>query len=207
MKRLIVVAVLSSITSLNAQSLIARHSAVLDLTAPDVIRTSGTIGTEGGVTSTAKRQSIGLEVRLVSSSQNDLHLGDQFAYELEVKNSGTQPVDFPFSADLASFLPGPNTTVASIYLQARRQDQRDVAFGSMMLAGSDAMPGSLQRLEPGDTLLIRVPASVALDGEDFNEFAARGSVPVNSVLTFNGNEEVRWMPAVSKNSLPFVIRR
>ena len=207
MKRLIVAAVLSSITSLNAQSLIARHSAVLDLTAPDVVRTSGTIGTEGGVTSTAKRQSIGLEVRFVSSSQNDLHLGDQFTYELEVKNSGTQPVDFPFSADLASFLPGPNTTVASIYLQARRQDQRDVAFGSMMLAGSDSVPGSLHRLDVGDALLIRVPSGVSLDGDDFIEFSTRGAVPVNVVLTFNGNEKVWWIPAVSKNSLQFVIRR
>ena len=207
MKRLIVVAVLSSITSLNAQSLIARQSAVLDLTARDVVRTSGTIGTEGGVTSTARRQSIGLEVRFVSSSQNELHLGDQFAYELEVKNSGTQPVDFPFSADLASFLPGPNTTVASIYLQARRQDQRDVAFGAMMLAGSESVPGSLHRLEPGDTLLIRVPAGVSLDGDDFTEFSASAAIPVNVVLTFNGNEEVRWIPAASKNSLPFVIRR
>jgi hypothetical protein len=146
-------------------------------------------------------------VRLVSSSQNDFRLGDQFVYELEVTNSGAAPVDFPFSSDLASFLPGNNTAVANIHMEARRQNQRAVAFASMMLAGSDAVPGSLQRLEPGDTLLIRVPAGVALDGDDFNELSARGSIPVNAVLTFNGNEEVRWMPAVSKNSLPFVIRR
>jgi hypothetical protein len=207
MKPLIVIAILSSISSLNAQSTKGRQIAILDLTAPDVVRTSGVIGSEGGVTSTARPQSLGLDVRFVSSGQSDLHLGDRFAYELEVRNSGTQAVDFPFSSDLASFLPGPNTTVANIYLQVRRHDQRAVTFGSMMLAGSDSVPGSLHRLQPADTLLIRVPAGVSLDGDDFTEFSARAAIPVNVVVTFNGNEAVRWIPAVSKNSLQFVIRR
>jgi len=74
MKRLIVIAVLSSISSLNAQSTKGRQIAILDLTAPDVVRTSGVIGSEGGVTSTAKPQSLGLDVRFVSSSQSDFRL-------------------------------------------------------------------------------------------------------------------------------------
>jgi len=207
MRRLIVIAILSSINSLNAQSLTVPHSAILDLTAPDVVRTTGTIGSEGGASSTAKAKSLGLEVRFVSSSKSDFRLGDQFTYELEVKNSGTQPVDFPVSADLASFLPGPNTTVANIYLRVRRHDQRAVNFGSMMLAGSSSVPGSLHRLVPADRLLIRVPAGVSLDGDDLTEFSVRDAVPVNVVVTFNGNEEVQWTPAVSTNSLQFVIRR
>jgi hypothetical protein len=207
MKRLIAIAILSSISSLNAQSTKGRQITVLDLTAPDVVRTTGVIGSEGSVTSTAKPQLLGLDVRFVSSSQSDFRLGNRFAYELEVRNSGTEPVDFPLSSDLASFLPGPNTTVANIYLQVRRHDQRAVSFGSMMLAGSDSVPGSLHRLQPADTLLIRVLAGLSLDGDDFTEFSARAAIPVNVVLTFNGNEAIRWIPAVSKNSLPFVIRR
>ena len=50
-----------------------------------------------------------------------------------MRNSRTQPVDFPCSSDLASFLPGPHTTVVNIDLQVRRHDQRAITFGSMML--------------------------------------------------------------------------
>ena len=38
MKRLLVIAILNSINLLHAQSLTARHSVVLDLTAPDLLR-------------------------------------------------------------------------------------------------------------------------------------------------------------------------
>jgi hypothetical protein len=207
MRGLVAIAILSSIGSLNAHSSAGRQITILDLTAPDVVRTSGVIGREGGATSTAKPRSLGLLVRFVSSSQSDFHLGDQFMYELEVTNSGTEPFDFPSSADLESFLPGPGTTVANIHLQLQRRDQRAVNLDAMMLAGSNSLPGSLHRLDPGDTLLIRVPAGIALGGDDFEEVSARGAVPVHVVLTFNGNQEIRWMPAVSKNSLPFVIRR
>lgn len=212
MKRLITfVAILSSIASLIAQSPTTRQAAVLDFTGPDVVRTSGPIGSEGRVSS-AKPQTSALEVRLVAMSRNDFRLGDRFIFEIEVTNAGTAPIDFPRSVDLASFVPGDaNNVTARIYLQTRRRNQRAVNFGGTMLAGSEAMLGSLQRLEPGETLLIRLPAGVSLDGdvvEELIEFSARAAVPVNAVVALDSNSEhVMWIPVVSKNSLPFLIRR
>jgi len=80
-----------------------------------------------------------------------------------------------------------------------------------MLAGSETQPGSLQRLEPGDAMLIRLQGGVSLDGDAFEELiesSARAALPVNAVVAFDGSSgDVMWIPVVSKNSLPFMLRR
>ncbi len=211
MKRLLTfVAIVSSIGSLIAQTATSRHVSILDLTGSDVVKTFGPIATEGGVTG-ARPQTLGLEVRLVSMSRNAFRLGDRFVFEIEVMNAGNAPIDFPRSVDLSSFVPGnPSNSIARIYLQTRGRHHREVLFGATTLAGSDELPGSLQRLGPGDTMLIRLPAGVSLDGDqhdDLIESSAKAAVPVNAVVAFDtSNDTVRWVPTVSKNSLPLVIR-
>jgi hypothetical protein len=210
MKFFAAVAVVSSLASLDAQSSGVRQISMLDLTAPDAVLTVGPIATEGRGRSRAwtEPQPPGLDVRFVMSSQQTFRAGDRFSFELEIRNVGSQPIDFPRSADLASFVPGANNTVANIRLQMRRKDQGWVGFGATMLAGSGSVPGSLQRLEPGDAMLIRLPASVALTGDDLGEFSARGAVPASAVVVLDGgNQGVWWEPVISRNSIPFMIRR
>ena len=117
----------------------------------------------------------------------------------------------PRSVDFASFVPGDaNNRTARIHLEVRAQNQSAIAFGVTRLAGSQALPGSLQRLEPGETMLIRLPSGVSLDGDKHEyliEASARAAVPVNAVVAFETNSgDINWIPAVSKNSLPFMIR-
>jgi hypothetical protein len=212
MKRLITfVAIVTSMASPAAQSPPSTQVAALDLTAPDVVRTSGPISVEGRLVS-GTPQPTGLEVRLLRMSRNDFRLGDRFVFEVEVKNAGKVPIDFPRSVDFASFVPGDaNNRTARINLEVRAQNQPPIIFGVTRLAGSQAQPGSLQRLEPGETMLIRLPGGVSLDGDKHEyliEASARGAVPVNAVVAFETNsDDISWIPAVSKNSMPFVIRR
>jgi hypothetical protein len=145
-------------------------------------------------------------------NRSEFRLGDGFVFELEVKNVGSSPIDFPRSLDLASFVPGAaDNSTARIYLQTHRRDQKVVTFGTTMLAGSEAQPGSLQRLEPGDAMLIRLQGGISLDGDAFEELiesSARAALPVSAVVAFDSSsEDVMWIPAVSKNSLPFMLRR
>jgi hypothetical protein len=207
MKRLVFIT-LGLVSSLSAQAPKGRQVAVVDLTTPDAVRSSGPIETEGGLRSGLTPRPTGLEVRFVGSSRRDFKLGDRFAYELEVSNTGTQSIDVPSSADLRNFVPGPGVGLTTISLQMRRQNSSLASFGATLLAGAESVPGSLQRLEPGDTMLIRLPASMALYDEDPTEFSSRGAVPVTVVVTIDsGNEQVRWAPVISKNSIPFLIRR
>ena len=164
MKRLITfVAIVTSMASPAAQSPPSTQVAALDLTAPDVVRTSGPISVEGRLVS-GTPQPTGLEVRLLRMSRNDFRLGDRFVFEVEVKNAGKVPIDFPRSVDFASFVPGDaNNRTARINLEVRAQNQPPIIFGVTRLAGSQAQPGSLQRLEPGETMLIRLPGGVSLD--------------------------------------------
>lgn len=212
MKQLITfVAIVISVGSPIAQSIDTRQTFVLDLTGPDVVRTSGPIASEGRATS-SRPKSLGLEVRLAKMSRSEFRLGDGFVFELEVKNVGSSPIDFPRSVDLASFVPGAaENFTARVYLQTHRRDQTMVTFGTTMLAGSEAQPGSLQRLEPGDAMLIRLRGGLSLDGDAFEELiesSARAAIPVTAVVAFDSSpEDVMWIPAVSRNSLPFVLRR
>jgi hypothetical protein len=205
------VAIVIAVGSPMAQSIATRQTFVLDLTGPDVERTSGPIETEGRVTS-SKPRSPGLEVRLTSMSGSEFRIGDGIVFDVEVTNVGSSPFDFPRSVDLASFVPGAaGNSTALISLQAPREGQHPVMFGTRMLAGSDALPGSLQRLEPGDAMLIRLRSGVSLDGDAFEELvesSARAAIPVSAVVAFDSSpEDVMWLPAVSRNSLPFVLRR
>lgn len=205
-----VVAIVSSLIALNAQSSNVGRVPMLDLTAPDAVMTVGPIATEGRGRGTAwtKPQPPELDVRFVRSSQQSFRVGDQFSFELEVKNVGSQPIAFPRSADLASFIPGGNNLVANIRLQMQRKEQGWVGLGATILAGSDSVPGSLQPLQPGDAILIRLPASVVLDDDALSELSARGAVPASAVLVLeSSNHDLWWEPVISKNSIPFTIRR
>lgn len=206
--RVMFTAIIGMILAGEAQSSQFRsQDLILDLTGAELARPTGAIGTEGGAISTSP-QPLPLEIRLVSLNCQELRLGQRLVLEVEVTNTGRGTFQFPRSVDLARFVPGNRSVTARIHLQAKRQKGVDADFAVIGLAGSEDLPETLQALEPGQKLLIRIPGSVALDGEAIDDLSAKGAAPVNAVLAVTTPDVgITWAQAVSWNSLPVVFRK
>jgi hypothetical protein len=104
-----------------------------------------------------------ISVTLLALGRSQAAWGDEFEYEIVVQNSGPVPIAVPWAADgliLTGVRDDPNVESGSLFLEVWSLDaQRKLAsLSGFLVAGAPSFKGTLQRLAPGESVLLRVPA-------------------------------------------------
>jgi hypothetical protein len=113
-----------------------------------------------------------LSATLLPLTRDEFWWGEEFEFQLRVRNVGTLPVTLPWTADGMVPPESDHATAhvhsAAAYIQIESRDgQRRLGQLSLqMLAGAATTPGSLQVLRPGETALLRIPATWSSDDGD-----------------------------------------
>jgi hypothetical protein len=87
-------------------------------------------------------------------------IGDSFVFEVILLNTGKRPVDFPVLADAGRIdrdMPG--ASAASITLRFEDDELGSQQVGYHVLYGADPVHGSLVKVNPGERVRIRTPAT------------------------------------------------
>jgi hypothetical protein len=88
---------------------------------------------------------------------------ETMTFELLLKNRSREPIDFPWSTDGSLFdakMPGARRLTILLTFTHNVMGVQDFAFQTAF--GADAVPGSLQRVHPDETVLIRAGSPVEL---------------------------------------------
>jgi hypothetical protein len=176
---------------------------VLDLTAPAIFDATSqerltdvpgagrqaTSSVRGGVASGMRTPSKTLNVTLVDIDSS-CTLGDAVFYELNVSNTGSEPLTLPWSrmqSDAVGPLNRPEIgyqkMVLLLTIQDRTKPQSTMYLGSPAVAyGSVAAPGTLKVVPPGETVRVKARASCSSlsTGADFDKL--RQSVPASFIV-------------------------
>lgn len=110
---------------------------------------------------------IPLDVRISELEPKTIARQDKFLLEIELKNNGTGVFFFPVSRDVAGVQQDKNegrrTMLVFIRLEHSPQPNLNVKVIGL-LAGSSSLPRSLKRLNPGDSVLVRVTGDLSSYG-------------------------------------------
>jgi len=102
-----------------------------------------------------------LEVEILGSDRQEYVLGDEMLLDVELKNSGEQPITIPIETDRVGLLkkhPALKTYVA-LCIHVDYEPDRSC---SRMLFGAVEEPTSLKTLEPGESITFRDKNKVVL---------------------------------------------
>jgi hypothetical protein len=100
---------------------------------------------------------ISLDLTLVTLEGRQFEWGDEFIYEILVKNAGPEPVAIPWTPDPLLLPEQERSAGASISLEISNRDRSErLGLALQPLFGSASVSGTLQTLEPGQSARIRV---------------------------------------------------
>jgi hypothetical protein len=119
---------------------------------------------------------------------------DPFVYEVRLVNAGRQNVRFPWFVDSSLFrATDPESYVILLGLGDRDKPADHGEIGRIWLYGSTNVPGSLERIQPGETVRIRVRS-------DWMVFTT--GVKQMSVFLHPSYRGIRYPTILSDNTLP-----
>ena len=174
----------------------------LDLTDPAVVRTQPMDVMRSSVEYIGKPTlPLPFEMRLQSIGRGTNDAADVVVYEVALKLTGTAAFDFPRSLDRVPIESGPRPFLEAVLsLEAEGPDQAPIAFAQEIILGSAATPGSIIRLRPGDTLVVRVPGSLLTTPDREDALRSAPTMRVRAMLRFDDGPRVTWQPLRSSNS-------
>ena len=120
-------------------------------------------------------------VRLARLDRGTYASRDPFVYELELRNIGGTPVQFPWSVDASLFdmrVAGGTVAVVSLIDADNKSPKRTIT--GFMLFGAPSVPGSLETIDPGELVRIRVPSDWMDATEHVVQLRARVIFSLNS---------------------------
>jgi hypothetical protein len=109
-----------------------------------------------------------LTLTVIHLDRSELSMASQFAADIRVTNTGTEPVILP--SILAhefgdGFVGGPYAVQASLGLEIVDAEDREHGVAGAVLRGSPSWFGTTESLAPGESLTIRFPGwTVGVDG-------------------------------------------
>jgi len=132
-----------------------------------------------------------LSATLLPLTRNEFWWGEEFEFQLRVRNVGSLPVTLPWTAD--GMVPPESdhatahvhSAAAYIEIESRDGQRRLGQLSLQMLAGAATTPGSLQVLRPGETALLRIPAAWSSGNGDLADHVLRepaGRVRIRGVF-------------------------
>ena len=139
-----------------------------------------------------------LSAELLPLERGEFSWGDEFEFQLRVKNVGSIAITLPWAADGLVPEESDHATahvqraLALIEIESLDGKRQLGQLDGFPLAGAVTIPGSLQRLAPGATALLRVPArwsSITTDvavrvlGEANGQVRVRGSLALFETST------------------------
>lgn len=97
-----------------------------------------------------------LAISLLTLGRSAYEVGDEFTYEVVVKNISGRSINLPTSPDAGRFRRGmPGARLAALSLNFSDAVLGKQTVGLNFLYGSEAVSGSLVTMQPGETMLIR----------------------------------------------------
>ena len=104
-----------------------------------------------------------LQVKLVSARQEMSEEASFIVYEIELRNTGKNAIDFPVDPSLRDIEPAGPSVKSYEYVSALITIQAQPARGRLKLKplglyGAESSPGTQRRLMPGDAIRIRAKA-------------------------------------------------
>jgi len=165
---------------------------------------SGSLGAAAG-----DKTSVVLRATLLSLDRSDYEIGAPMVYEVLIENAGKTPAFLPWSPDRASVrrestIPSIVQGFLTIFVRDRARSTDLAPLDSQGLYGSRSVPGTLQRLAPGESALIRVPAVWQSTEGALKHVLTQteGAVEVRAELTLTNP----IMVVQSKNAIPIDLR-
>jgi hypothetical protein len=165
---------------------------------------SGSLGAAAG-----DKTSVVLRATLVGLDRSDYEIGTPLIYEVLIENAGKAPAFLPWSPDRASVqrqstTPSMVQGFLTIFVRDRGRSKDLTQLDTQALYGSRSAPGTLQRLAPGESALIRAPAAWQSTEGALNRVLTQtqGAVEVRAELTLMNP----IMVVQSQNAIPVDLR-
>jgi hypothetical protein len=177
---------------------------VLDLTRSDVVRSAPATETGSGSGSSGERPlRLPLELRISALDRAHYAVGDRVVYEITMKNASTAPFVLPWSVDRALVEESSSSFVqGTLALAIVDQHEQEYLSCAVILDGSEAVPGSTEKLAPGETATIRATGILNFSEDRAAALAGGGIKFVRAVFTMRFPQG-RWSDRlVSENVLP-----
>jgi hypothetical protein len=111
----------------------------------------------------ARARKFPFEVTLLSPDLALYALGEHMIFEVLLKNTSNEAIDFPWSRDGTSFrasMPGARRFVLTLKFTHPVLGSQE--FASQTVFGADAVPGSVRTIRPNETLLILAQGRIEL---------------------------------------------
>lgn len=149
--------------------------------------------------------SLPLRATLVAFDAATYRFGDSFVYDLLLENIGAVPFDFPQSLQQSSFRRGMAAArAAKLTLYFVDTAGSHIFIGSPDVFGASDVPGSLLRLEPGQSVVVRLRAQWGANY--FPSNWTSGNVTARAkVMVYHVNQD--YAPVVSVNTQTVQISR
>jgi hypothetical protein len=140
-----------------------------------------------------------LSLTIARLDGQELSMGGRFVAEVAVRNTGSEPIDFPIVPAHEfgdGFAAGPYAVEASLGLRSVDADGREHSMGGAILRGSPSRPETIASLAPGDRLRLRFSAGMAIvDGPDA---PVTGDAQLFARLQLSDNECRDWKSLSSR---------
>jgi hypothetical protein len=102
-------------------------------------------------------------VTLLTPDRAGYAIGEHMTFELLLKNIASEPIDFPWSTDGSLFKPSmAGARRLQFLLTFKHPVLGPQEFLPPTVFGSNEVPGSLQAIQPNETVVIRAAAPVEL---------------------------------------------
>lgn len=166
---------LAVLLALAAVPTVSQERASLDLTKvrvhdlpiqSTIVRGGESLVGDGHSGSTTQQDPLSIVV-LVPADGTDIRAGDEFTWEIKIKNNGYQPINLPWDPNLADFQPknkSSNSSFSGASLAFSFNPEKGETFalsGTVILYGSPDVKGSMLSLHPKEWARIRGKAMAA----------------------------------------------
>lgn len=140
-----------------------------------------------------------LSLTIARLDRSELSMGGQFVADIQVTNTGTEPVILPTVLAYEfgeGFAGGPYAVQASIGLPVVDAEGRAHDLAGTVLRGSPSRPGTVETLGPGESLTIRFPGWFA--GVDGPSAPVTGDAQLFARLLLSDNDCRDWNAVSSR---------
>jgi hypothetical protein len=181
---------------------------VLDLTRSDLVVTAPQRSSGGeSVVSGQKALDLPFSLRLGEVAERTYLLGRPIKYNVTIKNVGQTAVAFPWSEDREIIeQTDVSFSQATLALQATDATGRQFLMASVILDGSQHVPGSLEIIPPGDEAIVTAEIPINLPTDAAHQIASASEVQVKAILSMKTDPRLRWKPLLSTNSVVLSFR-
>jgi hypothetical protein len=189
----------------------------LDLSKPQVRKERKTAGriidSDFSMAGDSRRKTNALKITLIDIDKESYFLGDQAIFNIKLENIGQTAIILPWSANYDRVKPDdekrpPGYLSAIINLAVEGNSQGTLFFGGESVYGSDLLPGSLKRLEPGGSARIKVRTQLRPNSsEEIGMLAKQLPFKLNVHARFAFLEGAPYKAFSSENAIDIELRR